>query len=411
MSPVVSIAGDWCVEVEHAGKKVRLDVERPSAYSVKDERCGALPMFDPKKGGWIKGYRLAGVVTQETTSKGMLYPDSLELRAGDGRLLVRGKDYEADLDWGTIGRTEGGLGEGYEVLANYRYGASRIDSIYATAEGTPALARGIPHLATPLAPAVEGGKALCNILVSGRLERLSDDNVFVITEDSYPETTEPVVLLAASTLKKTFARLMNGKTLKILAWGDSVTCADFLPNPAKDQWQAQFASRLAKKYPQAAIELKTEAWGGHNTMSYFAEPPGAAHNFMEKVVAVMPDLVISEFVNDGGYSRKQVDEIYGRIQEEFTAVGAEWIIITPHYVLPEWMGLHSQKNIDEDPRKYVTAVREFAAQHGIPVAEASKRWGRLWRQGIPYMTLMMNAINHPDPRGMRIFADSLMDLF
>jgi hypothetical protein len=35
----------------------------------------------------------------------------------------------------------------------------------------------------------------------------------------------------------------------------------------------------------------------------------------------------------------------------------------------------------------------------------------LWRQGIPYNALMLNAINHPDARGMRLFADALMALF
>jgi hypothetical protein len=46
-----------------------------------------------------------------------------------------------------------------------------------------------------------------------------------------------------------------------------------------------------------------------------------------------------------------------------------------------------------------------------PEADASKRWGRLWRQGIPYSTLFLNAINHPDARGMKLFADRLMVLF
>jgi hypothetical protein len=47
----------------------------------------------------------------------------------------------------------------------------------------------------------------------------------------------------------------------------------------------------------------------------------------------------------------------------------------------------------------------------VALADASLRWGRLWRQGIPYSTLMLNSINHPDARGMKLFADSLMALF
>ena len=49
--------------------------------------------------------------------------------------------------------------------------------------------------------------------------------------------------------------------------------------------------------------------------------------------------------------------------------------------------------------------------HVGAVRGLARRYGRLWRQGIPYNTLMLNCINHPDYRGMRIFADALMELF
>ena len=75
------------------------------------------------------------------------------------------------------------------------------------------------------------------------------------------------------------------------------------------------------------------------------------------------------------------------------------------------MGLSTQREIDNDPRPYVTGLRQFAAKRNVALADASLRYGRLWRQGIPYVTIMVNAINHPDARGMKIFADSLMALF
>ena len=75
------------------------------------------------------------------------------------------------------------------------------------------------------------------------------------------------------------------------------------------------------------------------------------------------------------------------------------------------MGLTSEKNIDNDPRGYVVALRKFATEKNIALADAAMRYGRLWRQGIPYSSLMMNAINHPNPFGMKQFADALIDLF
>jgi len=49
--------------------------------------------------------------------------------------------------------------------------------------------------------------------------------------------------------------------------------------------------------------------------------------------------------------------------------------------------------------------------HHIALADAARRYGRLWRQGIPYLTLMENGINHPNLAGHQILADSLLALF
>ena len=124
-----------------------------------------------------------------------------------------------------------------------------------------------------------------------------------------------------------------------------------------------------------------------------------------------PDLIVSEFVNDARLDPQQVEERYAKLLADFQAIGAEWIILTPHYVRPDWMGLTREREIDSDPRPYVAGLRQFAAKHDVGLADASLRYGRLWRQGVPYNTLMVNAINHPDVRGMRIFADALMALF
>jgi hypothetical protein len=53
----------------------------------------------------------------------------------------------------------------------------------------------------------------------------------------------------------------------------------------------------------------------------------------------------------------------------------------------------------------------FCHRHPLALADASERYGRLWRQGLPYSTLFLNSINPPDADGMKIFADALMELF
>jgi len=197
--------------------------------------------------------------------------------------------------------------------------------------------------------------------------------------------------------------------LKILAWGDSVT--------TYGRWQSMFVERLKARYPQSKIELVTEAWGGRNTGSYLAEPPGSDHNYREKVLEARPHLIVSEFVNDAGMAPADVDQQYGRLLADFRGISAEWIILTPHYVMPEWMGPgfveRGQRDIDDDPRPYVAGLKAFVAAHPehVALADAARRYGRLWRQGIPYLTLMENNINHPNVAGHRIFADALDEVF
>ncbi len=426
--PVLRLVGDWQVEATAVPAKAdRTTAPRPVAailkvapsttFTVTAERYDRLPLFQAQAwGAWQKGAALKGVQAQECTNRGLLDPASLELCAGPGpgaERFERGKDYAVDLEYGAIGRLpEGRIRENQTVFASYRHGLLRIDAVVLTARGEIILRQGKPHAAAPLPPEVEEGeRRLANIYVPARLAKLSPDHLFPILENAYPEPPKSSPSPAEGFLPKTLKKLREGDPLRILAWGDSVTVGTFVPDFEHQRWQEQFVARLRERFPRAKIELVTEAWGGRNTASYLAEPPGSPHNYREKVLGVKPDLVVSEFVNDAGLSPDEVQERYGRLLDDFRGIGAEWIILTPHYVRPDWMGLAHQRQIDDDPRPYVAGLRRFSAARGVALADASLRWGRLWRQGIPYSTLMLNSINHPDARGMRLFADSLMALF
>ena len=400
------ITSDW--EVRAGGQTVRV---RPAEMvTVTAERYVGVPMFNPKVGGWVKGMQLKGVRAQETTSPRLLDGESFHLRAGPGEnepVFIRGVDYEIDLEWGTFGRlTDSRIDEGGEVYASYRHWQLRLDAVVATASGQIVLREGIPKAAAPMAEAAKAGERhLGNIYLPGFVKKLAPEHLFPVLEREYPELPR----VANATVDRIMKRLRAGEAVRILAWGDSVTDGGYLP--AAERWQEQFVVRLRERFPKARIEMVTQAWGGRNTGSYLAEPAGSAHNYRETVLGLKPDLIISEFVNDARLEPAQVEERYGRLLADFKGIGAEWIILTPHYVRPDWMGLTREREIDEDPRPYVKGLREFAARNDVGLADASLRYGRLWRQGVPYNTLMVNAINHPDSRGMTIFADALMALF
>jgi lysophospholipase L1-like esterase len=403
------VVGDWDVEVSlrKPPLKVIVSVPPPETVEVKAERHASVPLFNPRAGGWARGARLQRLVAQETTTPFLLEPQSLVVRSGEGADATTyrlGEDYQADLDWGTFGRTaDSRIGEGQPVVVSYRYAPQRLDAVVLDKGGNVLLRRGEPRSsAARPADVVPTDRRLANIWLPGRMTKLGAEHVFPILETSYPEKAKPKPAPAEQLVPKALQKLRTGKKLRILAWGDSVTVGTYVPDPAHERWQEQFV---------ADIELVTEAWGGRNTGSYLAEPPGSEHNYREKVLGAKPDLIVSEFVNDAGLNPQQVEERYSALLKDFQSIGAEWIILTPHYVRPDWMGLNRERDIDKDPRPYVAGLREFAARHQVALADASLRYGRLWRQGIPYTTLMLNSINHPDAHGMRLFAEALIELF
>lgn len=389
----------------------------PTEVRVEDEVVPSLPDYDADAwGGWQKGLALPAIRASECTTCHALVPDSLQVRTGaapDGERLEPGRDYELEPDWGSLGRLPGGrIAPETPVRLTYTYTPQRVDSIVREPSGKLALRVGEPHNATPRPPPLAPGDLrLANIHTEGQMTRIDADHCFPIMETTGPEDDAADGPVAEHLLPETMRRLRAGDTLRVLAWGDSVTEGTFLDDPSAQRWQAQFVARLARRFPDASIELITEAWGGRTTSAYLAEPPGALHNYQEKVLDAKPDLIVMEFVNDAGLPAELYPEQYERLLADFRGIGAEWIILTPHYIRPDWMGLTSQREIDEDPRAYTSFLREFAATHGVALADAARRYGRLWRQGLPYNTLMTNNINHPDERGMRIFADSLMALW
>ena len=414
----MKLVGDWKVEVQNGSDKAVFEIDPPDYQNIRDEKHSSLPIFNPKGSAWRKGTPLLGVKAYECCAFNALVADTLQLRAaaGDGPCFEQGKDYILDLPSGNIGRVDGGaIGPQAPVFATYRSVQQRIDSIATDSKGKMTLVRGIPHQATPAVPVLkEGLTRLGNIYISGQLKALTDDLLFPIAPEwsnlSFVKKTPVGEQPAAKRMvPQTWKKLKNGETVRILAWGDSVTDAGYLPE--NERWQFQFVSRLRKTFPKANIILLTQAWGGRNSDTYRNEPAGSPKNYREQVLAVKPDLIISEFVNDSGMNEKRVALRYGEMLNDFRSINTEWIILTPHYVRPDWMGFKGQKNIDNDPRPYVKGLRLFAKENNVGLADASIFYGQLWRKGIPYLTLMTNNINHPNEYGMSLFADALMNMF
>jgi lysophospholipase L1-like esterase len=328
---------------------------------------------------------------------------------GDAPRYAAGKDYGVDTRWATLGRLPGGIGPNQPVWVDYDCGWGRIDSIVVSPKGVVSLLPGTPHNATPHPPASDAAHlVIANVWIPGRLPRLTAENLYPILEPSYPRGKHKGAP-AATLLPKTWKKLRNGQPLHILAWGDSVT-AGGQASDAAHQYQQRFVTLLKARFPKAQIRLTTAGWGGRNSDSFLKEPPGAEFNFEHAVLEKRPDVVVMEFVNDAYMTPEVVEQKYSSLQKRFEEIGAEWIILTPHFVRPDWMGA-STVRVEADPRPYVAGLRQFTARHRVALADASLRWGHLWKEGIPYITLLSNSINHPDDRGHELFAQALLELF
>ncbi len=392
---------------------VSVNIAPVELVQVRGEEHNPLPLFDPNAGSWRRGAKLKQLIAEECTGTGLAVPSSIRLTSqpGAAETFVADTDYVVDAFWAQIGRIEGGaIAPDQAVYVDYDYYPTRVDSILVDASGGVRVAQGKPGVGNIHLPEPGTGEvAVCTVWHNGILAGLEPENVFPI-QFAATSTAGPAPS-AERLLPKTLAKLRNGEPVTIVAWGDSVTNGGGLKAGQDALWyQQQFLARLQERFPQSAITLHTAAWPGNSSNGYMSAPAGGQYDFKRDVLDRKPDLVTIEFVNDAYLQGDALNEQYAKIRDALRAIPAEIILITPHYVRQDWMNVSTVK-VDEDPRPYVRGLREFAEANGIAVADASRLWGELWRKGIPYPIILANAINHPDERGMTLFADALMAVF
>ena len=195
----LKLTGDWQVKVTVSGARpaeATLSIAPPKILTVSAEKYDSLPVFNPKAGGWVRGAQLRPVRAQETTTAGLLDPDSLVLRAGpgaDAATFRKGTDYEADQTWGTVGRLAmGGIKEGQPVFASYRHALLRLDAVVLTQDGRIELREGTPRAAAPLPPEIKAGeRRLANIWLPGRIAKLAPEHLFPCWRRLIPSRRSP----------------------------------------------------------------------------------------------------------------------------------------------------------------------------------------------------------------------------
>jgi hypothetical protein len=356
--------------------------------------------------GWRDGNRLImGENLRRNVLPGSYVPGSLQLRTPDGRVLESPRDYTIDQTWGAFALADGAsVKPGDQVLATYRYSLRRVDALVIHPDGRVEVVRGEPSVDCPPLPKIPDGVVhVTNIFRPFNAGPVKPAHVYPIPLGGVPASRPSDELPTTSpALEQVLAKLRSGGEVTVVCWGDSVTEGGDV-GPPGTKYVERLDVALKERFPKARIRVINAGIGGTTTA-------GRLPNFDAEVLAHKPDVVTLEFVNDMSYPLEAMQKRYTEVLERTSRAGAALIIITPHMVMPSWM-----PNLPEgrgpDRRVNVEFLRRFARTHGIPVADAARRWEALELLGIPYEIYLRNGINHPDDRAHVWFTEEIMKLF
>jgi lysophospholipase L1-like esterase len=205
--------------------------------------------------------------------------------------------------------------------------------------------------------------------------------------------------LGMAQLPKTRQKLQAGETVRIVAFGDSITAGGDASEPSLIFWE-RWAAALRTKYPHAHIETTNGATGGDATVQ-------GLQRLEEKVLRQKPDLVLIGFgMND--HNR----EGYGVPLDAFAAnlrtmiarirasTDAEIVLFSAFPPNPKWhYGSHNME-------AYADVTERVALEEHCAYADVYHFWMSLAARKKPE-DLLANNINHPNDYGRWIYFEAL----
>ncbi len=408
-------------------KSVRLRIKPATIKHVKNEE---LFLSKNKPSGYWIGTPLLGPRYDGLDVYCSFIEDSLTITDTKGKILKKGDDYLVSPEFSLLGLgTNTKLTPKDKVFASYSYYMQRIDSIAIDNHGIPFLIEGTPTLVCPPMPELhEGTIRFCNIYRPILSNDLREDHLFPILSSGKNVVTDST----KGRINKTLKKLLAGESVNIVAWGDSITYGSNVKPDEK--WAAVLYNRLKEKFPKAKINFTNHSIGGTRSMQWLYDGnfPGIdklpADKCTFKLVADdKPDLIIMEFCNDTVLKDNSIlAPSYEKLKNEIDKLGAELIINTSSRFMTEDLkalmadynslvngGYNREvENMKKtDARPYISFVKQFANRNNYAVADASSRWDHLYKEGIPYISILINAYNHPNPFGHLLYVEEQLKCF
>jgi acyl-CoA thioesterase I len=197
-------------------------------------------------------------------------------------------------------------------------------------------------------------------------------------------------------LKNSFASLLAGDPLTVVAFGDSITEGYDVAHSYVHYWEAAMRNR----FPAAPLRVVNAGCSGDTTFD-------AVRRMRQDVVAYAPHLVFVQFgINDcfSAVYRSEFREnllwIIRRLSEETSAD----ILLMTSVLLRETRDREALE-------RFYDVICEFAAEHSLGLFRMDILWRDAMRNGPQFDQLILPDGAHPSDDGHRHIADALIKLF
>jgi hypothetical protein len=277
----------------------------------------------------------------------------------------------------------------------------RLDTLYVSESGAVALAAGKPRKMAP-EPGVNPADtlALAHVVVRGAAN-LSDNDILPISRDGsttlFSDRGQNQKALA-----KTLAKLKANQPVKLMFWGDSITCGANASSP--DLGYAALAEKMIKqKFHADKLEIKNLGIGGTSVDTRLDKLEPELKSFQ-------PDVMVVEFVNDIRVPIDKLDQCYARVNELAKNYNIEVLYVDPFYPSPTLSKLHTYAE-ESLGVPYYQFVRDRSKQYGWALADAAKRWDTVDREGFHADLLLQDGVVHLNDQGHHMLAEEVFKCF
>ena len=390
-------AGEYTVrgQIVKVPKTVELAIPAVDKSIVKGEEH---VMSDEQAATWHLGTALKGTLGPVDIYTRLPYaidPVSVTVHS-EKAVYEENKDYSLDHDWGGISRIEtGSIPKDGKVYVDYEVYLQRVDAIQVSAKGAVSVKKGkAASVNAEIPEADKGCTAIANVYIPYRTAAVTAENIYPLPSRDLAWQSF-IKVSGRKYLSNTLGLLKSGKPVTVVCWGDSVTSGGS-PSSHDKCYVELFRAHLKQAYPNAKITLINAGIGGSNTDS-------RRGGYDTEVLAHNPDLITVEYVNDAGMSAEQIKANWSEFITRARAKNpkVEFILLTPHYIVPQWMGSYKDS---------IPAMRRSAWVNKVALGDTTNVWAHLRDIGMPYMTLEANGINHPNDLGHEFFTTTLMRL-